>query len=53
LRGWELEVRIYLAEADERAAAPAIDEGRALSVACGFGAFTDRFDRLARSVRVH
>ena len=53
LRAWELEARICLAEANERAAAPAIDEGRALSVACGFGAFTQRFDRLARSGRVH
>ena len=52
LRALELEVRIYLAEADDRAAARAIDEGRALSIACGFGAFTERFDRLARSGRI-
>ncbi|HET9952961.1 MAG TPA: hypothetical protein VFQ61_00585 [Polyangiaceae bacterium] len=47
---WELEARIALSAADRRAAMSAIDEGRALSAACGFGAFTERFDRLASTV---
>lgn len=51
LRAWELQSRISLAEADERAAASAIDEGRSLAIACGFGAFTARFERLARAER--
>ncbi|HYP97886.1 MAG TPA: helix-turn-helix transcriptional regulator [Polyangiaceae bacterium] len=50
LRAWELEGRICMAETDVRAARTAIGEGRALSKACGFGAFTVRFDRLGVEV---
>jgi hypothetical protein len=47
LRAFELEARILLAEADAPAAQRALDEGRALAKACGFGAFSERFERLA------
>lgn len=49
LRAWELEVRIGIAEADSRVTAAALGEGRALAGACGFGSFSERFERLARS----
>jgi tetratricopeptide (TPR) repeat protein len=49
LRAWELEARIGLIEPDPRAATPALTEGRALASACGFGAFSKRFERLAQA----